>query len=638
MSPELDQLGINVIRGLAMDAPLKANSGHQGTAMALAPLAHVLFTRIMNFDAAAPKWPNRDRFVLSCGHASILQYSFNYLLGQGLELDDLKSFRQLKSATPGHPEAHHTESVEVTTGPLGQGFANSVGLALAERLLSAKHGTDAIDHYTYVIVSDGDLSEGISHEAGSLAGHLGLGKLIAIYDDNKITIDGSTDLSLSDDAAARFRAYGWDVVEVGAASEDLDLLESTIRAAQSTDKPTMIIMQSEVGFPSPKLTGNHKAHGLAFDEAEITATKEVMGIPDEPFYVPDEVLEAYRSAGSRSQKDRIAWEESNGDLFAGFESSVSKLSKELTVEFEDKPLASRKASQACVTEIASKIDTFFGGAADLTGNTGLEIDSTPQASATPGGRQVYFGIREHAQAACLVGAAAHGGVLPISGTFLVFADYMRPAIRLAALSGTHCVFVFTHDSIGVGEDGPTHQPVEQVMSLRSIPGLQVIRPADSDETVSAWRQALAYDGPTVLVMSRQNLPPLAQTSQTDVTGGYVVQEADDAQVTLVSAGSEVALAVEAAELLAADSISARVVSMPNWHLFERQSDGYKKSTLGDLPTVSIEAGVTLGWHKYADVCIGLDRFGESGPASEVFKHLGITAEATHAAAKELLSK
>lgn len=636
MSPELEKLGINVVRGLAMDAPLKASSGHQGTAMSLAPLAHVLFTRIMNFDAAAPNWPNRDRFVLSCGHASILQYSYNYLLGQGLELEDLKSFRQLGSATPGHPESHYTEAVEVTTGPLGQGFANSVGLALAERLLRAKHGSDVIDHYTYVIVSDGDLSEGISHEAGSLAGHLGLGKLIAIYDDNKITIDGSTDLSLSDDAAGRFRSYGWDVVEIGEASEDLDALESAIRAAQGTEQPTMIIMQSEVGFPSPNLTGNHKAHGLAFDEAEVAATKEVMGIPDEPFYVPDEVLDAYRQAGSRSSDERKAWEAKNPTLISDFDLSVANLSKELKVEFEDSPLASRKASQACVTAIADKIDTFFGGAADLTGNTGLQIDSTAQAQATPEGRQVYFGIREHAQAACLVGAASHGGVLPISGTFLVFADYMRPSIRLAAMSGTRCVFVFTHDSIGVGEDGPTHQPVEQVMSLRSIPGLQVIRPADSDETVSAWRQALSYNGPTALIMSRQNLNPLSGTVQDDTTGAYVVHQDDDAQVTFLASGSEVGVAVEAAELLAKDAIPARVVSMPNWLLFSKQPQDYQDSTLGSLPKVSIEAGVTLGWHKYADTCIGIDRYGESGPASEVFKHLGITADAAKAAAKELL--
>ncbi len=628
---------INVIRGLAMDAPLAAKSGHQGTAMALAPLAHALFVNVMNYDSQAPDWRNRDRFILSCGHASILQYSMLYLTGYGLSLDDLKSFRQLGSATPGHPEAGHTAGVEVTTGPLGQGFANAVGMAISERYQRSLYGQDVIDHNIFVIASDGDLSEGISHEAASLAGHLQLGKLVCIYDDNKITIDGGTDLSYSEDAAQRFESYGWEVIKLGKASEDVAKLTEALQAARATSKPTMLIMESEVGFPSPNLTGNPKAHGLAFDADEVAATKEVMGLANEPFYVPDDVLSMYRAAGSRGSEVRQAWEASVDQSTFAHAAQVADAAKELAIEFDAaKPLATRKASQACLTELAGTVPTVIGGAADLTGNTGLKISDIAQSEADGAGRQIYFGIREHAQGAALVGAAQHGGVLPVSGTFLVFADYMRPSIRLAAMSGSQCVFVFTHDSVGVGEDGPTHQPIEQVMSLRSIPGLQVIRPADANETVSAWRQALSYAGPTALILSRQDLPILPGTHQDDMAGAYAVNDVESPDVILLATGSEVSLCAEAADKLRAQGKSARVVSMPNWLLFDQQSEEYQSRLLGGAPVLSVEAGVTLGWDKYADACVGIDRFGASGPAAEVMVELGLSVDNIATKAGELI--
>lgn len=638
---ELETLGINTIRGLAMDAPLAAKSGHQGTAMSLAPLAHVLFTRVMKYDASDPTWADRDRFVLSPGHVSILQYSMLYLTGFGLELEDLKKFRQVGSKTPGHPEAGHTPGVEVTTGPLGQGFANSIGMAISERYLNAIHGSEIVDHNTFVVVSDGDLFEGISHEAASLAGHLGLSKLIAIYDDNKITIDGPTSLSLSDDTAMRFRSYGWDVTEISD-SENLDEIENALIKAKEVDKPSFIIMNSKVGYPSPSLTGNHKAHGLAFGEKEVTEAKDAMGLPDVPFNVPETVVEMYRNAGKQSSKINSEWKQNLSK--AGLDPKelaiqTSERFSNFDLEFQPgEKIATRKASQKCLTALASQSQQIIGGSADLTGNTGLNIDETPQTKSTPHGRQIYFGIREHAKAAALVGAAQHGGVLPVSGTFLVFADYMRPAIRLAAMTKSKCVFIFTHDSVGVGEDGPTHQPIEQVMSLRAIPGLQVIRPCDAKETNGAWNLALEFEGPTALVLSRQDLTILENSSKNISKGAYEVGESTNPELVLLGTGSEVSLCVDAQSKLKAEGISAKVVSIPCWEAFDKQPIEYKKSLLLDLPAISIEAGITLGWQKYATSTIGIDRFGMSGPGNQVMAELGITTDTIIEESKSVLQE
>jgi len=583
--PALDQLGINVIRGLSMDAPHAAKSGHQGTAMALAPLAHVLYTRVMNYDAANPDWPDRDRFILSAGHASILQYSLLYLTGFGLTLDDLRDSRQWDSATPGHPEVGHTAGVEVTTGPLGQGFANGVGMGLAEARLRAEFGADIADHYTFVLCGDGDLAEGLSHEAASLAGHLGLGRLIYVYDLNYVSIDGNTDIWLSDDPVGRFESYQWHVEDLGEVADDLDALEAGLRRAMAvTDKPSMLVLRSHIGAPSPELTDHHSAHGYAFKDDEIAATKAVLGLPvDEPFHVPDEVVEYYRSFGARGGAKRDEWQ--------------ARLD-------------------------AADIDK------DRYDATALP-EPTPLTKTAPAGNQLYFGVREHAMAGIMNGAALHGGMLPVGGTFLVFSDYARPSVRLSALTNAKVIYSFTHDSVGVGEDGPTHQPVEHVAALRSIPDLRVVRPADANETAAAWKLAVAGDGPTALVLSRQNLPVLDGTAAGAVDrGGYVLVEAADPAVTLIGAGSEVQWCVKAAETLAADGVAARVVSLPCWDLFAAQSTDYQQSVIDPaVPSVSIEAGVTMGWRQWADHCIGIDRFGASAPGATVMTELGISAEA-----------
>ena len=646
-SPELEQKGINVIRGLSMDGPHAASSGHQGTAMALAPLAHALFTRVLNYDAADPSWPDRDRFILSAGHASILHYSMLHLTGQGLELEDLRQFRQFGSNTPGHPEAGHTAGIEVTTGPLGQGLANAVGMAMTERFLRTSYGEELCDHYTYVIAGDGCLSEGVSHEAASLAGHQGLGRLIAIYDDNHITIDGPTELALSDDAPARFAAYGWDVDEIGEVANDVDALTAAIeRAKGQTERPTLIVLRSHIGYPSPTLTDHHSAHGLAFGDEEITATKQEMGIPDEPFWVPEDVLSMYRAAGSRGAARRAQWEERlaasphRAAWEAGWAQQPGLDLDALAGEFtRGDSIATRKASQTCVSAISENNPGFIGGSADLTGNTGTKVDAEVQAAGAGGGRQIYFGVREHAMGSALVGASKHGGVVPIGGTFLVFADYMRPAVRLAAMSDAKCVFVWTHDSLGVGEDGPTHQPVEQIMSLRAIPGLRVIRPGDAVETAGAWKLAMDADGPSAMILSRQNLPVLAQTDAAKVAGGaYALNDVAEPDINLIGTGSELAICVEAAERLSADGVNARVISMPCWEAFEARSAADRKTVLDRaVPTISIEAGVSLGWDRYADVCIGIDRFGASGPGGLVLDRLGMNVDNITAAAKELLT-
>lgn len=653
IDPELEARAINVIRGLAMDAPAKANSGHQGTAMSLAPLAHVLWTRVMRYDAGAPDWADRDRFILSCGHASILQYAMLHLTGYGLTLEDLEQFRQWGSLTPGHPEAGHTVGIEVTTGPLGQGFANGVGMAIAEQSLRARFGPDVCDHHVYAMVSDGDLSEGVSHEAASLAGHLGLGRMVYVYDDNHISIDGPTELALTDDPVKRFEAYGWHVLHLGEAAEDLDALEQAIAEARSVeDRPSLVIVRSHIAYPSPDHTDDPHAHGLAFSDDDIRRTKEVMGLPpDETFYVPDDVLAMYRDAGARGRVEREDWEQRAHGALVGREAEweASLGGRGLpgwedalpTFTTEDKP-ATRVASQACVTSLIGQVPGLMSGAADLTGNTGTELPGRPVlAPDTPEGEQIHFGIREHAMGSILVGAAHHGGVLPVAGTFLVFSDYMRGAVRLAALSKAKCVFVWTHDSVGVGEDGPTHQPIEHVMSLRLIPDLTVIRPADGNETAAAWRVAVEGDGPVALILSRQGTPVLDGTAEKAVEGvdrgGYAVVDAQEPDLVLVGTGTEVAVAVEAAATLAADGLSVRVVSLPSWERFADQDADYRASVLPrGVPTVSVEAGVTIGWERFADASVGIDRFGASAPGGLVMKELGITADHVVETARSLL--
>jgi len=640
---DLEQRGIDVIRGLAMDGPAAASSGHQGTAMALAPLAHVLYTRVLKYDASDPAWPDRDRFVLSAGHASILQYSMLHLTGHGLSLDDLKQFRQWGSETPGHPEAH-TPGVEVTTGPLGQGFANGVGMAITERNLRARFGTEVCDHHTFVIAGDGCLSEGLSHEAASMAGHLGLGRLVVVYDDNHITIDGETELSLSDDAPGRFRAYGWDVDEIGEVANDLDALESALNRAKNVeDKPTLIVLRSHIGYPSPDHVDTHQAHGLAFSAEDIAKTKELMGIPaTESFWVPDAVLATYREAGLRGSSARSEWEERNTeDGVATVDTSFTDGWAESLPVFESgTKMATRKASQAVLSALAEVVPGLIGGGADLTGNTGTTMaDFGVQSADNPAGRQIYFGVREHAMGSILVGAAKHGGVVPFGGTFLVFADYMRPALRMAAISNANCIFVYTHDSVGVGEDGPTHQPIEHVMSLRAIPELRVIRPADATETAGAWKLALEASGPSALILSRQDLPVIDSSSATSVAdGAYVISDVEDPQVILIGTGSEVSLCLESASALAEQGIASRVVSMPCWESFEDLPLAEQDVVLPpELPTVSVEAGITLGWDRHADLAVGIDRFGASAPGSTVLSELGMNVDNVVSAVSELLT-
>ena len=636
---ELERRAINVIRGLAMDAPHAARSGHQGTAMALAPLAHVLWTRIMRYDPTAPDWADRDRFILSCGHASILQYAMLHLTGYDLTLDDLREFRQWGSATPGHPEAGHTPGIEVTTGPLGQGFADGVGMAIAEQSLRARFGPDVVDHHIYAMVSDGDLSEGVSHEAASLAGHLGLGRLVYVYDDNHISIDGPTELALTDDAVGRFESYGWQVIQLGEAAEDLDALEAALRLARDTeDRPSLIVVRSHIGFPSPDHIDTAAAHGLAFDEESIRRTKEVMGLPDEPFHVPDDVASFYREAGSRGAIERADWNQRAHAALAGREAEweatlasrgLPGWESSLPSFAEGESPATRVASQQVLNAIVDQVPGVVAGGADLTGNVGLTLKGKDLLSAAqPGGPQIAFGIREHAMGAALVGAAQHGGVLPIGGTFLVFADYMRPAVRLAALSDAKAVFVWSHDSVGVGEDGPTHQPVEQVMSLRLIPNLTVLRPADGNEVAAAWKVIVDGDGPVALILSRQNTPVLSTSADRAMDGvargGYVVRDAEAPDAVVVATGTEVAVAVAAAEALEADGVSVRVVSLPSWELFEAQDGAYRDAVLPPgVPTVSVEAGVTAGWSRYAQASVGIDRFGASAPGGVVLDQLGI---------------
>jgi transketolase len=651
MDPELEQLGINVIRGLAMDAPQKANSGHPGTAMALAPLAHVLWTRIMRYDPTDPYWPNRDRFVLSAGHACILQYAMLFLTGYGLTIDDLKAFRQWESRTPGHPEVHHTPGIDLTTGPLGQGFANAVGMGIAERWLRARFGPDVCDHHTFVICSDGDLEEGISHEAASLAGHLGLGRLVYVYDDNHITIDGPTELSYSDDVPKRFQAYGWQVINLGEAANDTAVLNRGIRRAiREENRPSIIILRSHIGWPAPHKTDTADAHGSPLGEDEIRATKEILGLPpDVSFYVPDEVLAMYRKAIPRGQRLRRAWHK-RLDAWQGDRAELEACLEGRGLEgWETKlpsweagtQVATRAASNECINAVRDVVPGLIAGGADLTGNTGTLIKEPAQTRTEPGGRLIYYGIREHGMGGIMNGLALHGGVLPVGGTFFNFSDYMRGSVRLAALSDAHVVYSWTHDSVGLGEDGPTHQPIEQLAVMRATPNLRTIRPADANETAQAWRVAVDRNGPTALLLTRQKVPVLEGTSEGEVErGAYVLVEAEGTpHIVLVGTGSEVSVCVEAAKRLADDGIGARVVSMPSWELFAEQDEAYRDSVVPDaLPRLAVEAAATFGWDRYADEAVGIDRFGASAPGEIVLENLGFTPDNVAARAKALVAK
>jgi transketolase len=648
---DLSSRAINVIRGLAMDAPQAADSGHPGTAMALAPLAHVLWTRVLRYDAEAPHWPDRDRFVLSAGHASILLYSMLHLTGYGLTRDDLRAFRQWGSQTPGHPEVHHTAGVEVTTGPLGQGFANAVGMGIAERWLRARFGPELCDHRTYVICSDGDLMEGVSHEAASLAGHLGLGRLIYVYDDNHITIDGPTELAYSDDVATRFRAYGWHVDELGEVANDTGALEAALRrAAADEEAPSLLILRSHIGWPSPRFTDTATAHGNPLGDDEVAVTKEILGLPpDETFWVPDDVLELYREAGRRGREARDAWEKRLAGYAGDREAYEACIGRRGLPGWEaalptwqpGESLATRKASAAVIEALADKVPGLVGGGADLTGNTGTVIeDRGVNTAEDPGGRQVYFGVREHGMGGVLNGMAAHGGVIPVGGTFFVFSDYARPAVRLAAMSDYKAVFAFTHDSVGLGEDGPTHQPIEHLASLRAMPRLRLIRPADANETAQAWRIALSSEGPTALVLTRQNLPVLEGTAGAPVEqGAYVLDDpGGDLDVVLVGTGSEVSVCVGAAARLAEDGLAARVVSMPSWDLFAVQGDDYQNLVLPpDVPTLAVEAGASFGWDQWADDSVSIDRYGASAPGAVALANLGYTPENVAERARTLVN-
>jgi transketolase len=652
--PALEQRAINVIRGLAMDAPQAANSGHPGTAMALAPLAHVLWSRVMRYDAEAPHWPDRDRFVLSAGHASVLLYSMLHLTGYGLTRDDLMAFRQWGSSTPGHPEVHHTAGVEVTTGPLGQGFGNGVGMGIAERWLRARFGPELVDHHTYVICSDGDLMEGVSHEAASLAGHLGLGRLIYVYDDNHITIDGATELSYSDDVAGRFSSYGWHVEQLGEVANDCDALEAGLRrAAEVDDQPSLLILRSHIGWPSPEFTDTPEAHGNPLGDEEVARTKEILGLPPgETFWIPDDVLDYYRAAGVRGRAQHDEWDgrlaayTGDRDAFDACwaQTGVSGWEAKLPSWSPGDKVATRKASGACVEALAEVVPGLIGGGADLTGNTGTTLSGGQFTADDPAGRQIYFGIREHAMGSAMNGMSLHGGVVPFGGTFFVFSDYMRPAVRLAALSEAKVVYSWTHDSVGLGEDGPTHQPIEQLAALRAMPGLRLIRPADANETASAWKVALSFDGPTGLVLSRQNLPVLDGTADAPVElGAYVLAVPDgdidiEPDVVLVGTGSEVSVCVEAAALLADSGIAAWVVSMPSWDLFAAQNDDYQDQVLPpEVPTLAVEAASAFGWDRWVDESVSIDRFGASAPGGVALAQFGYTPENVAARARQLVS-
>ncbi|HEY5303968.1 MAG TPA: transketolase [Acidimicrobiales bacterium] len=642
---ELEGRTIRNISAAAMDAPAAANSGHSGTAMALAPLATMLFTRVLRHDPSDPSWPDRDRFILSCGHVSILQYSLAHFFGYDLSVDDLREFRQAHSRTPGHPEVGLAPTVEVTTGPLGQGIANGVGMAIAERLLRATHGEDLVNHRTWVIASDGCLEEGISHEAASLAGSLGLDRLTIMYDDNHITIDGKTELALHDDPAERFAAYGWQVINVGEDANDLDVLEGAVREAMAdTGRPTLIIIRSHIAFPSPTMMDRREAHGSPFSPEAIAEAKAILGMPNVPFELDDELPSLNRARVlakddlSGPWRERLHAAAERGERLVAQLADAGALREPVTFETYEggTKVATRKAMQRAMDTFAAFTPGLTTGSADLTDNTGVTLkSSTIQNREDHAGRQFHYGIREHAMGAVMVGQALHGGIRPAGSTFFVFSDYERPAIRLASLSHAGVLFVFTHDSVGVGEDGPTHQPVEHLMALRAMPRLHVLRPSDANEAVRLIEAYLRDPAPatTALILTRQDIPVMAgadaEASASNAhRGGYVVRENAAARYSLVGTGSEVALCLAACDALATRGIATRVVALPCWRCFDAQDASYRASVLRrDVPSVSLEAGATLGWCRFVDDALGIDEFGMSAPAPAVFEHFHINSEA-----------
>ncbi len=666
VSPELQKLAIDTVRTLSMDAVQAAESGHPGTPMALAPLAYALYMRHVKHNPADPHWPDRDRVILSAGHASMLLYSTLFLTGYGLSVDDLKAFRQWGSKTPGHPEFGHTAGVETTTGPLGQGIGNSVGMAVAEAHLAAvfnREGHGVIDHYTWFIAGDGCLMEGISHEAASFAGHQKLGKLIGFWDDNNITIDGRVSLSSSDDVAKRFEAYGWQVLRITDVNDQAQIDRVIAEAKADTERPTLVCTKTIIGFGSPNRADTAKAHGEALGKDEILLTKAAYGWPStEPFFVPQEALEHWRGAKERGVNLQAEWmtrfaaytkafpseamelgRRWHGDLPAGWEKSLT------VFDASNGNVASRAASNTVLNSVAPALPELIGGSADLTGSNLTDVKGAPIFSpAQRGGRNFRFGIREHGMGSVMNGMALHGGIIPYGGTFLVFADYMRPAIRLAALMKQQCIYVFTHDSIGLGEDGPTHQPVEHLASLRCIPGLLVLRPADAAETAEAWRMALRYrTGPSAIVLTRQKLPLIDRTTHGAVSGAtkgaYVlkdVAEGQALQAVILASGSEVEIALKAQGELAAQGVGARVVSMLSMEVFGAQDAAYQESVLpAGVKRVAIEAAHPMPWYKWVGLdgaIVGIETFGASAPFQKLYEEYGITAGAVVTAVRGVI--
>ncbi|MFZ5618097.1 MAG: transketolase [Pseudomonadota bacterium] len=647
----------NAIRALSMDAVEKAKSGHPGMPMGMADAASVLFTEYLKFDAADPEWPDRDRFVLSAGHGSMLLYSLLYLLGyERMGIEDLKNFRQLGAKTAGHPEYGHAPGIETTTGPLGQGLANAVGMAIAEAHLSARFGEGLVNHKTYVIAGDGCLMEGISQEAISLAGHLKLKKLIVLWDDNSITIDGKVSLADSTDQLQRFEASGWACLR--ADGHDRGSVSAALAEAQRADRPTLIAVRTIIGKGAPRKQGTAATHGSPLGEDEVAAARKALDWPHPAFEIPDDILSAWRAVGARGRNARTLWSSRlavspakdafeaamKGDVSAKIDAAILDYKKKLVAE--PPKVATRKASEMALEIVNAAISETIGGSADLTGSNNTKTkDQQPLTAENYGGRYVYYGVREHGMAAAMNGMALHGGVIPYGGTFMVFTDYCRPAIRLSALMGVRVVYVMTHDSIGLGEDGPTHQPVEHLAALRAMPNLNVFRPADAVETAECWALALSRKTqPSILALTRQNLAP-ARLTHTDenlcAKGAYILADAPDPEVVLIATGSEVEIALDAQKKLACDKIRARVVSAPSFELFAAQPEKYRKSVLGKAPRVAIEAGIRQGWNLFLrkkDAFIGMTGFGASAPAPDLYRHFGLTSEAVVAAAKNLIER
>jgi len=656
-APEALRDMANAIRALSMDAVQAANSGHPGMPLGAADMATVLFANHLKYDPADPDWPDRDRFVLSAGHGSMLLYSLLYLSGYpDIDIEQIRNFRQMGSRTAGHPEYGAAAGIETTTGPLGQGLATAVGMAMAEQILAARFGDEIVDHYTYVMCGDGDLMEGISHEAISLAGHLQLGKLIVLYDSNDISIDGATDIALSDNAMNRVRASGWDAYSVD--GHDPAAISSAIEAAQRTDTPTLILCRTKIGFGAPTKEGSESSHGAPLGDEEIAGTRANLNWPHPPFTIPAEILAAWREAGAAGSEQRSAWRQrldaadaelraeferiSNGELPPRWAAKLKDFKR--TLAEDQVKLASRVASQKTLEILSEELPELIGGSADLSGSNGTRAAKMISISTDNfAGNYVHYGVREHGMAAAMNGLALHGGCIPYGGTFLIFSDYCRPAIRLSALMNQRVVYVMTHDSIGLGEDGPTHQPVEQMAALRAIPNVKMFRPADAVETVECWQLAIENkDGPSVLALSRQGLPAQRITHSDEnlsAQGGYILREAEGgaAKVVLIATGSEISIAVEARDILQGEGHPTRIVSLPCWELFDAQDKAYRDDVLGgDAIRIGIEAAVAMGWERYLGtdgVMIGMSSFGASAPAGELYAHFGITVDAVTEAAR-----